>query len=140
MITHAKESDSPGPRRVSTELRIRITLMQDPIRILLVTRMQIRNRIGIRICIYLVTKSQNLKKCSNRLIFHTFWLVICKLIRIRIRIQFITLMLLRIRIRSSFVPINLYGSGSTILVSNQWRSNESLWKEVKHFILGSVWL
>ncbi len=26
------------------------------------------------------------KECSNRLIFHTFWLVICKLMRIRIRV------------------------------------------------------
>jgi hypothetical protein len=34
-------------------------------------------------------KAQTLKKWSNRLIFHTFWLVICKLmpILIRIRIQ-----------------------------------------------------
>jgi hypothetical protein len=37
-----------------------------------------------------------MKKCLNRLIFHTFCLVICKLMRIRI--QFITLM----RIRTSF--------------------------------------
>jgi hypothetical protein len=28
-------------------------------------------------------KAQNLKKFKNRLIFHTFWLVICKLMRIR---------------------------------------------------------
>ncbi len=36
-------------------------------------------------------KAQNLeKKCSSRLIFHTFWLVIYKLMRIRI--QHITLM------------------------------------------------
>ncbi len=44
-------------------------------------------------------KAQNLeKKCSNRLIFHTFWLVICKLMRIRI--QLITLM--RIWIRTAY--------------------------------------
>ncbi len=35
-------------------------------------------------------KAQTMKKCSNRLVFHTFWLVICKLMRIRI--QLITLM------------------------------------------------
>ncbi len=33
-----------------------------------------------------------MKKSSNRLLFHTFWLVICELMRIRIRIQLITLM------------------------------------------------
>ncbi len=42
-------------------------------------------------------KAQNLEKCKNRLLFHTFWLVICKLMRIRIRIQAITLMRIRIR-------------------------------------------
>jgi hypothetical protein len=31
-------------------------------------------------------KAQNLKKCSKRLIFHTFWTVICKLMQISIRI------------------------------------------------------
>jgi hypothetical protein len=31
---------------------------------------------------------KTLKKCSNRLIFLPFWLVICKLIRIRIRYPF----------------------------------------------------
>jgi hypothetical protein len=52
-------------------------------------------------------KGRTLEKCSNRLIFHTFWLVICKLMRIRIqfttliriRIQFITLMRTQIRIK-----------------------------------------
>jgi hypothetical protein len=47
---------------------------------------------------------EGLKKCSNTLLFHTFWLVICKLMRIwiqiitlmRIRIQIITLMRIRI--------------------------------------------
>ncbi len=29
-------------------------------------------------------KAQTLKKCPNRLVFHTFWLVICELMRIRI--------------------------------------------------------
>ncbi len=35
-----------------------------------------------------------MEKCPNMLIFHTFWLVICKLVRIRI--QFIILMRIRI--------------------------------------------
>ncbi len=46
-------------------------------------------------------KAQTLeKKCSNRLIFQTFWLLICKLMRIRIRfqIQLITVMRIRIQI------------------------------------------
>ncbi len=30
-------------------------------------------------------KAQTLKKCSNRLIFQTFWLIICRLMRIRTR-------------------------------------------------------
>jgi hypothetical protein len=37
------------------------------------------------------------QKCTIRLIFHKFWLVICKLMRIRI--QLITLMRMRIRIQ-----------------------------------------
>jgi hypothetical protein len=41
-------------------------------------------------------KAQTLEKCSNRLIFHTYWVVICKLMRIQI--QLITLMRMRIRI------------------------------------------
>ncbi len=56
-------------------------------------------RIRIRIQI-LVSKLRlkPLEKCQNRLIFNTFWLVICKLMRIRIRfrIQLITLMRIRI--------------------------------------------
>jgi len=47
-------------------------------------------------------KAQTLeKKCSNKLIFHIFWLVICKLMRIRIRfwIQLITLIQIQMRIR-----------------------------------------
>jgi len=43
----------------------------------------------IRIC---------LKKCSIRLIFHKFWLVVCKLMLIRFRIQLITLMRIQILI------------------------------------------
>ncbi len=37
-------------------------------------------------------------QCSNRLIFHTFWLVICKMMRIRIRFRIQLITLLRIRI------------------------------------------
>ncbi len=45
-------------------------------------------------------KAQTFKKCSNRLIFHKFLVVICKLMRIlitlmRIRIQLITFMRIR---------------------------------------------
>ncbi len=36
---------------------------------------------------YLQTKAQTLEKVLNRLIFHTFWLDICKLMRIRIRFR-----------------------------------------------------
>jgi hypothetical protein len=38
-------------------------------------------------------KAQTFEMCPNRLIFHTFWFVICKLMRIqaRFRIQLITL-------------------------------------------------
>ncbi len=43
------------------------------------------------------------KKFSNRLIFHTFCFVVSKLMRIRIRIQLMTLMCIRIRI----LPFNL---------------------------------
>jgi len=47
---------------------------------------------------YFQRKAQILKKCSNRLKFHTFWLAICKLMQIGIRIQLITLMRIRILI------------------------------------------
>jgi hypothetical protein len=40
--------------------------------------------------------AQTYEKCSNRLIFHRFWLVICKLLQIRI--QLITSMQIRILI------------------------------------------
>ncbi len=45
-------------------------------------------------------KAQTLEKVLNRLIFHTIWLVVCKLMRIQIRfwIQLITLMRIWIRI------------------------------------------
>jgi hypothetical protein len=46
-------------------------------------------------------KGSTLKKCLNRLICHTFWLVICKLMWIRIRIQLIALIQIRI------LPFNL---------------------------------
>ncbi len=42
-----------------------------------------------------------LKKCSNRLVFQTFWPVLCKWIGIQIRfqIQLVTLMRIQMRIR-----------------------------------------
>jgi hypothetical protein len=47
------------------------------------------------------SKLKTLKKCSNRRMFRAFWLVICILMLILIRIQPITLM--RIRIRNTAV-------------------------------------
>ncbi len=44
---------------------------------------------------------QNFEKCSNRLICHTFWLVICKMMRIRIRILPFNLTRFRIRIHNT---------------------------------------
>jgi hypothetical protein len=69
-------------------------------------------------------KIQTLKKCSNRLIFHTFWLVICKLMRIRFRIQLITLMRIWIRMRIHADPCGS-GSGSTRLQVACY--DQSLW-------------
>ncbi len=52
-----------------------------------------------------------LKMCSKRLIFHSFWLVICKLMRIGIRIQLITLTRIRLQLitfmRIRILPFNL---------------------------------
>jgi hypothetical protein len=76
------------------------------------TNHRLNNMVKMRCrqCNYRGYKGSKLgKKCSNRLIFHTFWLVICK--RMRIRILFIILMWIRIqlitlmRIRS--LPFNL---------------------------------
>ncbi len=70
-------------------------------------------------------KAQTLEEVLKLAIFHTFWLVICKLMRIRIRfrIQLLTLMRIRIRIRifiwcgcGSGLP-KWCGSGSTTLLS-----------------------
>ncbi len=44
-------------------------------------------------------KAQTLEKWSNRFLFQTFWLVICKFMWIRIRFLLITLMWIRIQIR-----------------------------------------
>ncbi len=41
-------------------------------------------------------KAQTIEKVLNMLIFHTFWLVICKLMRIRFRIKLMTMMWIRI--------------------------------------------
>ncbi len=53
-------------------------------------------------------KARNLKKCSNRLILHIIWLVICKLMRIRI--QLITLMRIRI-LPSNLKWIRIHNTG-----------------------------
>ncbi len=50
-------------------------------------------------------KAQKLKKCSNRLIFHTFWLGICKLMRIQIRVQIQLITLMRMRIRIQLITL-----------------------------------
>jgi hypothetical protein len=57
------------------------------IRIRLFTLMQIR--IQILACLKPI-------KCSNRLISHTFWLFICKLMRIRIQLHTLTRILITI--------------------------------------------
>jgi hypothetical protein len=88
-------------------MRIRIlffTLMR--IRILFFTLMRIRSRILLvtlmRVWIRILASKERLKTLnSNRLIFHTFWRIICKLMWIWIRIQLITLMRIRI------LPFNL---------------------------------
>ncbi len=59
-------------------------------------------------------KAQNLeiqKKCSNRLKFHTVWLVVCKLVRIRIQLitsmRTLTFKLMRIRIGNNAEQQNI---------------------------------
>ncbi len=73
-------------------LWIRITLVR--VRILIFYFMRIRIRLFTLMRIRILASNKRglkpLKKCLNRLIFHTFWLDICKLIRIRFRIQLIT--------------------------------------------------
>jgi hypothetical protein len=52
------------------------------------TRIRLFTLMRIRIQILDSKKTaQTLEKVLNRLIFHTFWLVICKLVRIRIRFR-----------------------------------------------------
>ncbi len=113
--TSFTQSDPPdscgkGTKRLLDRLpvlRIRITVMR--IRIRLVTLIGIRIlpftlmrfRIRVRILSYKY-RLKTLKKCSNRFIFHTFWLhlridanpdqlISLTMIRIRIRIQLFTL-------------------------------------------------
>ncbi len=76
----------------STTLLIQILLVT-LIWILFFTLMRIRIRIPAS-----KWRLKTLKKYSNMLIFHTFWLVICKLMWFRIRIKLKTLMRIRIRI------------------------------------------
>jgi hypothetical protein len=64
-------------------------------------------------------KAQNLERCSSTLLFHTFWLFICKLMRIRNRIQLITFRRIRI------LHLNLMrirGSGFATLMYNMYYS------------------
>jgi hypothetical protein len=61
-------------------------------------------------------KAQILKKCSNRLIFHTFWLFICKLMRIRFRIQLFTVMRIRIRMQIQVTKIMRIHNTASIML------------------------
>ncbi len=61
-----------------------VTLMWVRIRIRILPSTLMRIRISIPAS---KKRLKTLKKCSKWLIFHTFWLVICKLMRIRIRIR-----------------------------------------------------
>jgi hypothetical protein len=77
----------------------------DPVSDFYLMRIRVRIRLftlmRIRIWIQNLASKKRLKplkKCSNRLICHTFWLFICKLMRIR----FFTLMRMRILIRILF--------------------------------------
>ncbi len=91
-----------GSGRTCHLMRIRIrilpfTLLRFRVRIRILPFTLLRFRIRIRV----LASKKRLKTMKNFLlmvIFHTFWLVICKLMHIRIRIQLITLMRIRIRI------------------------------------------
>jgi hypothetical protein len=74
-------------------------------------------------------KARNLERCSSTLLFPTFWLVICKLMRIRNRIQLITfrririlhlnlMRTMRIRIRNTDAHYGLVVSSPTPLSSS----------------------
>ncbi len=65
----------------------------------------------------LIKALETLKKCSNGLIFHTYWFVIFKLMRIRL--QLITFMLIWIRIR--ILPLNLMGARNWVGVGLSYR-------------------
>jgi len=76
-------------------MRIRIDFYLVLIRIRLFTLMRIRIQI-------LASKmAQTLEKVLNRLIFHTFWLAICKLMRMRIRMRIQVTKTMRIRIHNT---------------------------------------
>ncbi len=66
------------------------------------------------------------KKCSNRLMFRTFWLVICKLMRIRI--QLITLMRIRIRI----LPFNLMRIHYTVCLPPPFKWSKNNFRTLYH--------
>jgi hypothetical protein len=74
-------------------------------------------------------KAQKLERCSSTLLFHTFWLFICKLMRIRNRIQLVTfrririqhlnlMWTMRIRIRNTDAHYGLVVSSPTPLSSS----------------------
>jgi hypothetical protein len=101
-ISHVLTHSVVDPHHIDADPDSDFYLMR--MRILLLTLMLIRILIQI-----LASKKrlEPLKKCSNRLIVHTFWLVICKMMRIRIRFgtQLITLMRIRIRFRTQLITL-----------------------------------
>ncbi len=84
-------------------MRIRILIIfdADPDPEFYLMRKRIRSRFFTLKRIQIQILDSKYMKCSNRLLFHAFWLFICKLMRIRIwfRIRPITLMRIRMRIR-----------------------------------------
>jgi hypothetical protein len=121
----------------SAVLRIRITLMR--IRILLfVTLMRMRILIVIlmRIRILRFTSANFQKKAQNLekevLKFHIFWLVICKLMRIRI--QLVTLM--RIQLITLITVLFL----TRTLIINPEQTDQSINEAKKRNDVGSVYI
>jgi hypothetical protein len=88
MRTGPFDRSDPSDPTFDTRILIRIL----PFRMRLWIRILPFTLIGTGSWLY----AQNLKICSNRLIFHIFWLVICKWKRIRV--QLITLMRIRIQL------------------------------------------
>jgi hypothetical protein len=119
----------------SAVLRIRITLMR--IRILLfVTLMRILIVTLMRIRILRFTSANFQKKAQNLekevLKFHTFWLVICKLMRIRI--QLVTLM------RIQLITLTTVLFLTRTLIINPEQTDQSINEAKKRNDVGSVYI